>query len=192
MDSQTSEGIYLGQRTVSGECLVGFSEGVFRPRTVFRVPVENRWKENLSLAKGLPWKLNAEHEAGQEVILDAYMPEPSIAPKGTPLPPVTLEEKLRKAKQFYVKQKDLDPAQSGLGWTPGCKGCESIAGKHATQLAHNDECRLRVIEKTNSNPVTAARIKASELREREYYAKKLEETHGPSNAGGRAWAGGGL
>ena len=27
MDSQTSEGIYLGQRTVSGECLVGSSEG---------------------------------------------------------------------------------------------------------------------------------------------------------------------
>ena len=179
MDSQTSEGIYLGQRTVSGECLVGSSEGVFRPRTVYRVPVENRWKENLSLAKGLPWKLNAEHEAGEEVILDTYMPEPSPKPKGTPLPPVTLEEKLKKAKQFYVKQKDLDPAQAGLGWTPGCKGCESIAGKHPTQVAHSDECRLRVIEKTKSNPVTAARLKASELREKEYHAKKLEEAHGP-------------
>ena len=31
--------------------------------------------------------------------------------------------------------------------------------------------------------MTAARIKASELREREYYAKKLEETHGPSDVG---------
>ena len=85
--------------------------------------------------------------------------------KGRLSPPVTLEEKLKKAKQFYVKQKDLDPAQSGLGWTPGCKGCESIAGKHATQLAHSDECRLRVIEKTRSDPVTSARIKASVLRE---------------------------
>ena len=80
MDTQTSEGIYLGQRTVSGECLVGSAEGVFRPRTVYRVPLENRWKENLSLANGLPWKPNAEHEVGEEVVLDAYMPEPSPTP----------------------------------------------------------------------------------------------------------------
>ena len=137
-------------------------------------------------AKGLPWKLNAEHEAGEEVILDSYTPEPSDKPKGTPLPPMTVEGKLKKAKQCYVKKKkkDLDPAQNGLGWTPGCKGCESIAGKHQTQLAHSDACRRRVIEKTKSNPVTAARSKASEQREKEYYSKTLEEAHGPRDAEG--------
>ena len=113
MDSQTSEGVYLGQRTVSGECLVGSAEAVFRPRTVYRIPFETRWKENLSLAKGLPWKLNAEHEAGEDVILDSYAPEPSDKPKGTPLPPMTVDEKLKKAKQFYVKKKDLDPRGMG-------------------------------------------------------------------------------
>ena len=112
------------------------------------------------MAKGLPWKLNAEHEAGEEVLLDDHMPEPSDKPTGTPLPPMTVEEKAKKAKQFYVKQKDLDPAQSGLGWTPGCKGCESIAGKHATQLAHNDECRLRVIGKTRSNPCDGGSVES--------------------------------
>ena len=80
MDTQTSEGIYLGQRTVSGECLVGSAEGVFRPRTVYRIPEENRWKDNLSLAKGLPWKLNAAHDEGEEVILDTYVLEPSEKP----------------------------------------------------------------------------------------------------------------
>ena len=99
MDAQTSEGIYLGQRTVSGECLVGSAEGVFRPRTVYRTPAENRWKEDLLLANGLPWKPTAEHEAGEEVILDTYMPEPFPKPIGSPLPPVALEEKLKKAKQ---------------------------------------------------------------------------------------------
>ena len=74
MDTQTSEGIYLGQRTVSGEYLVGSAEGVFRPRTVYRVPSENRWSDNLSLVTGLPWKHNAEHEVGEEVMLDVYMP----------------------------------------------------------------------------------------------------------------------
>ena len=49
MDTQTSEGMYLGQRKVSGEYLVGSAEGVFRPRTVHRVPLEKRWNDNLSL-----------------------------------------------------------------------------------------------------------------------------------------------
>ena len=80
MDTQTSEGIYLGQRTVSGEYLVGSAEGVFRPRTVYRAPVEESWSESLSLVTGLPWKHSAEHEVGEEVMLDAYVPEPSPTP----------------------------------------------------------------------------------------------------------------
>ena len=55
MDTQTSEGVYLGQRTVSGEYLVGSAEGVVRPRTVYRAPLGNRWKDNLSPVTGLPW-----------------------------------------------------------------------------------------------------------------------------------------
>ena len=128
MDTQTSKGIYLGHRTVSGEYLVGSAEGVFRPRTVYRVPVEERWNDNLSLVTGLPWKHNAEHEIGEEVMLDAYVPEPSPTPVGSPLPPRTLEETTKPVKKLYVKAKDLDPVVGGIGWTPGCKGCESIAG----------------------------------------------------------------
>ena len=102
MDTQTSEGIYLGQRTVSGEYLVGSAGWVFRPRTVYRVPSEKRCSDNLSLVTGLPWKHNAEHEEGEEVMLDTYMPEPSPTPAGSPLPPVTPEEALKKANKFYV------------------------------------------------------------------------------------------
>jgi len=87
MDTQTSEGIYFGQRTVSGECLVGSAEGVFRPRTVYRIPEEFRWKDNLSLAKGLPWKLNAAHDEGEEVILDTHVPEPSERRQELPFHP---------------------------------------------------------------------------------------------------------
>ena len=110
MDTQTSKGIYLGQRTVSGEYLVGSAEGVFRPRTVYRVPAEERWIDNLSLVLGLPWKHNAGHEEGEEVMLDAYAPEPSSNPLGSPLPPRTLEEPMKVVKRFYVKTTDLDPS----------------------------------------------------------------------------------
>ena len=145
----------------SSEYLMGSAEGVFRPRAVYRVPLEERWNDNLSLVNGLPWKHNAEHEEGEEVMLDAYVPEPSPAPVGSPLPPMTLEETTKPAKQFYVKTKDLAPARGGIGWTPGCKGCESIAGSCNTQVAHSEGSRLRVIHETKSNPVTAARVQAA-------------------------------
>ena len=175
MDTQASEGVYLGQRTVSGEYLVGSAEGVLRPRTVYRVPLETRWKDNLSLVTGLPWKHNAEHEVGEEVMLDAYMPEHSPTPVGSPLPPVTLGGNDEGAEEVLCETKGLRPAANGIGWTPGCKGCDSISGKHTTQLAHNEDCRLGVIEKTKSNPVTAARINSTRLREDEYWSKTLEE-----------------
>ena len=38
------------------------------------------------------------------------------------------------------------------------------------------------MEKTKSNLVIAARVKASEQREKEYYSKTLEEAHGPRDA----------
>ena len=42
MDADWKEGVFLGQRTVSGEYLVGSKEGVFRPRTVRKVPLQQR------------------------------------------------------------------------------------------------------------------------------------------------------
>jgi len=46
---------------------------------------------------------------------------------------------------------------------------------------------LRVIEKTKPNPVTVGRIKASELREKKYYVKKMEEVLGPRNTDEDVW-----
>ena len=144
----------MGQRTVSGEYLVGSAEGVFRPRTVYRVPAEERWNDNLSLVTGLR----------EEVMLDAYAPEPSPNPVGSPLHPRAVEEPMKVVQRFYVETRGLDPSGGGIGWTAGCKGCESISRGDRTQLAHSKDCRMRVIEKTASNPTTAARLKATRGR----------------------------
>ena len=159
MDTPTSKGIYLGQRTVSGEYLVGSAEGVFRLRTVYRVPAEEMWNDNLSLVIGLPWKHNAEHEVGEDVMLDAYAPVPSSNPVGSPLPPRTLEEPMKVVKRFYAKTRNLDPSGGRIGWTAGCKGCEPISRGNVSQVAHSENCRMRVIEKTASNPTTVARLR---------------------------------
>ena len=43
LDSVWAEGVYLGHKTLSGESIVGNVEGVFKTRTIRRMPVENRW-----------------------------------------------------------------------------------------------------------------------------------------------------
>ena len=126
MDSAWKDGVYLGQRTVSGEYLVGSKEGVFRPRTISRVPAETRWIENLLFVTGLQWKHNVKREVGEEVMLDTEAPEPSYTPVCSPLPPRMLGEPMGDLRGFYVKIPDLDPASGGTGFTDGCKGCKAI------------------------------------------------------------------
>ena len=103
MDTDWSEGIFLGQRSVSGEFLVGSTLGVFRPRTVRRIPLEQRWIDNLSMINCLPWKHNSRHEAGDEVLLAEEPPTPSSTPEVTPLPPRSPEDPtLKNVRQFHV------------------------------------------------------------------------------------------
>ena len=59
------------------------------------------------MVTGLTWKCNAEHEVGEEVMLDAYAPEPSSTPnwfaltsKGTGRIDEGSGEILRKDKRF--------------------------------------------------------------------------------------------
>ena len=143
LDTDVKEGVYLGQRTVPGEYLIGSKEGIFRPRTVYRVPVESRWKDNLSFVTGLPWKHNEKHDAGEEVVLDTNPPEPSMEPVTTPLPPTMMEEPMGKAvRRLYVKLSDLDPSCGGIGFTEGCKGCKSIisGGGNGRDTMRSAEC----------------------------------------------------
>ena len=57
MTSRTIDGIYLGVNLSSGESLVGNSEGVFRTRSIYRKPLEQRWSiKDVLAVRGLPWK----------------------------------------------------------------------------------------------------------------------------------------
>ena len=87
MDSAWGEGVYLGQRMVSNESLIGTKDGIVRVRSVNRVPKQKRWEDNLSYVCGLPWKHNERHEAGEEVVFGPTPPEPSFHPVTATLPP---------------------------------------------------------------------------------------------------------
>jgi len=97
-----------------------------------------------------------------------------LTPEVTPLPPRSAEEpKLRDVRQFYVKPYDLDPADGGIGYTDGCKGCKAIVYGTA-RTGHANHCRHRVIKTAATNADVAARVRHAINRDVEYHAKKLE------------------
>ena len=103
-------------------------------------------------------------------------PTPCLTPEVTPLPPRSPEDpKPKDVRQFYVKPYDLDPADGGIGYTDGCKGCKSIVYGTERQ-AHSNQCRHRVIKTAATNADVAARVTRAIDRDVEYHAKKLEAT----------------
>ena len=136
----------------------------------------------------LPWKHNSRHEAGDEVLLSEEPPTPSLTPEVTPLPPRSSEDpKLRDVRQFYVKPYDLDPADGGIGYTDGCKGCKAIVYGTERQV-HSNHCRHRVIKTAATNADVAARVTRAIDRDVEYHARKLESNEERDRAGrNRKW-----
>ena len=94
--------------------MVGAMDGIVRPRAIHRRPVEERWKNNLEYAIGLPWRLKKEYDGDVEAFLGENLPDPSSEPLGSPLPPLMLEEPVKKVRHFYVKKKDFDLAAKGI------------------------------------------------------------------------------
>ena len=67
MDTDCGHGAFLGQRALSGEHLVGASDGICRPRSIHRRPDERRWEDVLSSVVGMPRKLSKDHDGDKEV-----------------------------------------------------------------------------------------------------------------------------
>ena len=111
MDSDWRHVVFLGQRSLSGEYMVGTPDGVCRPRSIHRRPQERRWGDVLSCIVGLPWKLSKDHDGDKEVFLDEDPGDPSPSPTVSPLPPIIMEEPVEKIRNFYVTSKDVDPSR---------------------------------------------------------------------------------
>ena len=175
MEADWKHGVFLGQRALSGEYMVGTPEGVCRPRSIHRRPQERRWEDVLSCVVGLPWKLSKDHDGDKEVFLDENPEGASSSPTVSPLPPIIMEEPIEKVRNFYVTAKDVDPKFNGFGFTEGCKGCRAIVnGK--PPVAHSSECRLRIMEQAPNSEKIAARVKRSLGRDHEFHAKNLERS----------------
>ena len=138
-----SKGIFLGVRGLTGELRVGTTEGVFRSRTVQRVPQEERWTpEAADLVGGVPWLLSGQdEEADGEALKQETL---------RPLSEELLEEtRVREPvpRSFNITPQDLHDH----GYTAKCPGCVAVLRGTARQ-GHNDECRARLEEAMKDMP----------------------------------------
>ena len=73
-----------------------------------------------------------------------------------------------------MKTNDMDPRGGGIGFIKGCLGCKALVMGTA-RAGHNDNCRLRVMEKIGKHASGEGRAKAARAREDEHLSRKLEE-----------------
>ena len=120
--------------------------------------------------------MKKEDNGDVEAFLDGNVPEPSGEPLGSPLPPLMLEEPVKKVRHVYVKKKDVDPAAKGIGFTPGCLGCIGIINwmPGGRSVTHSEDCRLRTMERAETDSSVAARVQATQARDLGARAKLLE------------------
>ena len=67
---------------------------------------------------------------------------------------------------FEIRQRDLDPAMGGIGWTEGCPTCEGASryGWREKKGHHSAACRVRVEAHLNSSESGKARLELAKKR----------------------------
>ena len=168
LDSLWSDGVFLGYRAVSGEIVVGTSDGVYKTRTVKRKPYEHRWaKGNLDFVGGVPWKTSVDQGEVEEVMpaVDIGMEMPEVEIQRPPA-----DERRPIPRRVYIKARDIDK----YGATINCKGCvATLRGQGG--VPHTDACRRRLTEEIEKDD-GGDRVKRARQREMEFYEQAIRDS----------------
>ena len=121
------------------------------------MPEEARWStEGWNQLKGYPWDVSAEKKrTGQDLVSgkDAETIELPTVPTSI-LPP--------QERRMYVTRADIET----FGPTDGCPGCTSIAVGGRAEVAHNNQCRLRIAELLSSSEAGRERLEQHRRKRR--------------------------
>jgi hypothetical protein len=157
LSSSWKSGVYIGVRSKSGEFVVVDSGGVWKARSIRRVPAEDRWlRKNLDMIKFLPWKDSDGNRVQSETTVVRLSPEEIARDTAT-------SEVI--PRSMYIKVSDLHEH----GFTSGCPGCISIIRGRPRQ-GHTRSCRDRLQGILKDSD----RYRAAEDRINTYLADKLE------------------
>ena len=129
------EGIWLGTNSRTQEVFIGTGSGVFKCRTIKRLPEEEKWNAELvNFMKGTTWQ-PVPGRGGTELRASV-----KIAERQDVLPGIeTGTQRDQQARRMYIVKEDI----KNYGYTKGCKGCNAIrCGGIARN--HSEECRTRI------------------------------------------------
>ena len=105
LDLVWEDGCYAGYRSLSGEPVVSTKGGVFRTRTMRRIPETMRWHtNNFDEFVHVPWKVNAAADEAAEVMADPEPPAPSSHPEVSMEPPA-IAAGADAPRKLYIKKK---------------------------------------------------------------------------------------
>ena len=126
-------------------------------RSIKRVPSNMQWsKDKVEKMNVTRKSLHHKREARAVPLGDREEEEVDEEPK----------IRSRAARIFEIRQKDLDPAMGGIGWTEDCRACDR-ARKHGwneRKCPHSAGCRNRVEDMLKQSPQGKSRLELARKR----------------------------
>ena len=173
LDSLWETGVYVGHRSVSGESMVISDSGVYKSRTLRRLPEQERWsREKIEAIKFLPWRVRDPSDERREAEDLLHEPRVYIEPR------VEREEQAERVpdvpegeavpRRVYITKAIL----SKYGMTDGCMGCTS-AFLGEQMAPHSEDCRIRITTLMKGDPVDKAKVTEASRRRSEFVQKHL-------------------
>ena len=149
------EGVFLGVQGRTAEIILGNKDGIFRARSIRRLPRDARWSEEAIKAVriGVAQYVSGQDQDPREVVVV----RPSGPPPDVPEIRDVLPRRVKFNKDDYVAH----------GYTGGCPGCMRAASG-GSRLPHSEDCRKRMEDCLRSTPEGKRRIEASEARRQQH------------------------
>ena len=161
-----SRSVFVGVRVKTTERIVMDTTGTYAVQSVRRVPEEQRYDNRLLRnVRGTPWEPNPG-----DVSTD--LPEPTLIipqlPDVEPTPTRVYNSDNKGTRNVHNRR---------LGYTAGCRACEvHRAGQSMSGQEHTTECKRRLEDAMTTDTSTAARAKATRVRQAERIVKDLDES----------------
>ena len=166
LDPRAKEGIFLGYGTVSHSYVVCCEGTVKQYRSIYRIPLTQRWSgEKLE-------KVDVDYKAMHEGRGARAVP---FAPRD---PEAPVEHKGRHARRLELRQGDFDPAMGGHGWTEQCPKCDKArlhGWREAVNQQHSNQCRERIEKCLEATEKGRTRLELAKERLDRYTAKIGED-----------------
>ena len=175
LDSKMIEGIYLGSSRKSAEYYMGTPDGVLRARTVFRVPLEERYDEvALGTFRGMPWNLKPHEDAAEQVMPEAEESGDQVGRKMASDKEVEETGVMRAPRRARLSREEVRAFINKHGASPGCPGCDAVR-MNTQARGHTEQCRKRIEATSNESEALRARIAAAGDRQNKYIAGQIED-----------------